>query len=152
MCLENLYTQKTIQKYKNEAKIKGYLRVYKVVDISCESWTTEIIRRPVSGLEKAVCDRPLTALNRQKYWSGFHCFVNKKTAKKWYFPYQNTAMSNRRRPISIIECLIHPDWIQNAGKQMKGTALITSFCFFPKYPNKKAKVKDFRKVIKKRHK
>lgn len=132
MCLNYAYTKRTVQKYRKRAREKGYLRVYKVVGKRGNNWNGEFQSGIRKGLQKAIS----YFSDWSGYTLGFHCFVNKKDAENW-----------RWRNFVLIECLIAPEWITEAGDQ-EGTVLVASHCYFPTYPETKAKVRDFRKAIK----
>ena len=131
MCLERLYSQRTVAKYRNLAKKKGYLRVYKeLYHAYLDRWESGYSNGPFkAGLNEKESARIICS--NGMYSAGFHCCPGKI---KW------------EKPGPVVECLVKPEWIRTAGKQWDQTVLVCDKVFMPTYPSKKALVKDFKKL------
>ena len=133
--LTRLGKQKRIKKYTKN----GHVRLYKVLHLGQKAfWPPDATSRSFykRGINKAT--------GKGYFWYGFHAFFDKSGALSWR--YRGDYLKSE----VIAEVLVRPSWIMECG--LEGDRHKTCTCtkmFFPKFPNTKARVKDFRAALKK---
>jgi hypothetical protein len=86
-------------------------------------------------------------------YKGFHAFCDLKSANNYKlrlaiktFPYISVAVRNNE---IVIKCLAKRSWVIDVGVDINtNTIRLTKLCF-PKCPNKKVTVREFRNELKK---
>ena len=145
MCLGRKLPDRSLARYKAKGKKLGYIRVWKTV------------REKTYGVPRFVPEFSERRNNRL-YPAGFsharenasseqeliHAFRDRKSAENW-----NEGFS------TIIEAIVHPDWVKAVGSQYENgdknrleRTLTTSAIVMPKYPKKRVTVAEFKAAIK----
>lgn len=133
MCLGIQLTEGGQKKIINQAKKKGYIRVWKCVRLRPTYFGYWLAsgRYYKKGIHRTI---------QRCMESGWHAFRDKKSARQWCI---------RDSDDIVIECLALPEWVKNIGNSNGLQTILFTKLFFPEYPNRKAKVKDFRAAVKK---
>jgi len=118
-------SKRSLQRYKKKVNSRGYIRVWKVVNVSNKKYYPEFKHRNKSF-------KP--GLNISKYAEGdisgchIHAFRDRQSAKKWCDCYRIT-----------ISCLVKPEDISAIGRAGRLKTLTTRRIIMPKYPSRCAK-------------
>lgn len=151
MCLGTPVSERQLSRIKKEAQKRGYIRIYKVVQLGTAHFAHPNYSYPLIPYEYSVQE----AKNLGNSDAGWHGFRNKKSAEQWLEDSKVMDLSE-----VTIECLAKPEWIIDAGiykrplcfpmsKSMPAmeTIRLTRLCF-PKFPKTKVTVREFRKLCK----
>ena len=134
MCLGIPYSKEEQDKIRKAAQKRGYIRVYKVV----KSRRSRFIACCQQTKFKAGVQRAQGLKSPYAHSAGFHGFRDLESTRMW----QNELEI-------IIQCLAKAEWIIDVGRfGEEETIRLTHLCF-PKFPNTKVTVKDFKEQYKK---
>ncbi len=135
MCMGNPLPKKKQDQIRADTRKRGYIRVYKLVFCKNNQYTAIVWSRTHGfGIQTS---EKIPGENEP----GFHAYLTKNSAKNGGFCYDK-----------IIECLAKADWIIDVGTsheetQKVKTVRLSKLCF-PKFPNTKITVREFRQLCK----
>lgn len=132
MCLDKDFSKKQFDKRVQQAKKRGYIRVYKVCSIN---WYGNKLTGTVCGEKYKAGIWKATGVGRD---AGWHAYLSYRAAKKFRHP----------NPIKV--CYAKPQWIKRLGKYIYiGEAGIFTHLAFPDWERGKMTVKQFKQICKK---
>jgi hypothetical protein len=131
MCLDAKLSKKQADEIIQQAKKRGYIRVFKVCEEKETGWLYSLRWR--RGIRKAK--------NLKSYSGGWYAFLSYKAAKKY--------IRNLGKPIFIKTCYIKPQWIKRLGRyNYIGKAGIFTHLAFPDWDKGDMTVREFRQMCK----
>lgn len=118
MCLGTIYTEQALKRLlRGKAEFFTAYKVVKVLADSRSSYRAEFNTYHFEqGLNKAVISRKIKRGNKF-YFSGFHLFLTKKSAKRW------AGLSQK-----ILHCRVPKSAVTTYGQQDLGPGLKTIVC------------------------
>lgn len=135
MCMGEPYKKRKQQEIKSAAKRRGYVTVYKVVWKDQACFRSAVFRdRHKPGIQK------VRYLNEPE--SGWHGFLDLKSAER----YRRARLAPYT--YKILRCKAKAEWIIDCGeKDSMKTILLSRLCF-PKFPDTRVTVREFRERCK----
>lgn len=133
MCMGTLYSKKKQDKIRKAAQRRGYITVYKVA-WKKRKWSYPPFYSEYGAYKKGI-QKARSLYHRE---GGWHGFLDLRSAKKYVSSID-----------IILVCKAKASWIKDCGHSRgKKTILLTHLCF-PKFPDTKVTVKEFKEQYKK---
>lgn len=134
MCISHLSSERNKKKFLEEARKKGYIRVWKVCDYKKTGWLRREKYRP--GLQRAI------GFVKKNINHGFHVYLSLSKAKM-----DKIILESGDQGITYVKiCYAKPSWLK--GLSLRTKEAVFTHLVFPEWDKGDMTIREFRTICK----